>query len=70
VLEYNLRIQRQNNAPSGFPGFVREKFDVKIIGDGYESNADGLIWKDFALGSGDEPKDGQVLWVLGFGYRV
>lgn len=28
ILEYNLRTQRQNNAPPDFPAFVREGYDM------------------------------------------
>lgn len=41
VLEYNLRIQRQNNAPSGFPSFIRDKFDIAVIAEGYQVSSEG-----------------------------
>jgi hypothetical protein len=41
VLEYNQRIQRQNNAPAGFPNFVRDKFDITVVAEGYEESPDG-----------------------------
>jgi hypothetical protein len=43
VLEYNLRIQRQNNAPAGFPSFIRDKFDIAIVADGYQQSPEGMI---------------------------
>lgn len=42
VLEYNQRIQRQNNAPKEFPSFVRDKFDITIVADGYNQAANGV----------------------------
>ena len=41
VLEYNLRIQRQNNAPTGFPSFIRDKFDIAVIAEGYQLSPEG-----------------------------
>jgi hypothetical protein len=41
VMEYNQRIQKQNNAPPGFPAFIRDKFDITIVGEGYEVSPDG-----------------------------
>ena len=43
VLEYNLRIQRQNNAPAGFPSFIRDKFDIAVIADGYQVTPEGVL---------------------------
>ncbi|KAL4447299.1 hypothetical protein ABPG77_007332 [Micractinium sp. CCAP 211/92] len=59
ILEYNLRTQRQNNAPPDFPAFVREGYDMTILADGYQRSPDGLIYKDFVEGSGECPVDGQ-----------
>jgi len=59
VFEYNRRIQAQNKAPRGFPVFVRDGFDMAVFCDGYKQDADGLIYKDFDLGAGATPKDGQ-----------
>lgn len=44
VLEYNLRIQRQNNAPAGFPSFIRDKFDIAVIAEGYEVSPEGILF--------------------------
>jgi hypothetical protein len=43
VLEYNERIKRQNNAPSGFPSFIRDKFDITVVADGYEESPEGKL---------------------------
>jgi hypothetical protein len=43
VLEYNLRIQRQNNAPEGFPSFIRDKFDITVIAEGYQVTPEGAV---------------------------
>lgn len=48
VLEYNQRIQRQNNAPKEFPSFVRDKFDITIVADGYIQASNGMrlaVWR-------------------------
>lgn len=59
ALELNTRIQQQNAAPVGFPAFVREGFNVKVLADGYTEDKDGLIYRDYTEGSGDMPADGQ-----------
>ncbi len=59
VFEYNRRIQAQNKAPPGFPVFARDGFDMRVFCDGYERDADDLIYKDFVVGTGATPKDGQ-----------
>ncbi len=43
LLEYNLRTQRQNNAPPDFPSFVREGFDMTVLADGYQVS--GADWQ-------------------------
>jgi FKBP-type peptidyl-prolyl cis-trans isomerase len=55
ILALNKRVQAQNRAPRDFPAFVREGFDVKVLGDGYQTTSDGLIYKDFEKGSGSPP---------------
>lgn len=42
VLEYNQRIQRQNNAPTGFPSFIRDKFDITVVADGFLVTPEGM----------------------------
>ncbi|KAI8105942.1 hypothetical protein M9434_000521 [Picochlorum sp. BPE23] len=61
LLEYNKRAQRQNSAPPDFPLFIREGYDMTMLtSEGYQMTPEGLIYKDYAVGSGDEyPKDGQ-----------
>ncbi|KAK9843584.1 hypothetical protein WJX84_004988, partial [Apatococcus fuscideae] len=58
VLEQNRRRQAQNSAPRDFPSFARQGFDIKILADGY-STSNGLIYKDFRVGEGECPVDGQ-----------
>jgi hypothetical protein len=41
VLEYNKRIQKQNYAPSGFPSFIRDKFDITVVAEGYSTSPEG-----------------------------
>lgn len=43
VLEYNQRIQRQNNAPSGFPSFIRDKFDITVVAADYTVTPEGAL---------------------------
>lgn len=69
----NIKIQTQNQVPFGFPAFVREGFDVKIIAEGYTQDENGyhfasdlferilirLIYKDVEEGAGEFPQDNQ-----------
>lgn len=41
LLTLNRRIQAQNRVPVDFPGFVREGFNVKVLGDGYVTAPSG-----------------------------
>ena len=60
ALQINRRTQRQNNAPPDFPLFVREGYDMTVLASGgYQVTEDGLIYKDYVVGSGKEPRDGQ-----------
>lgn len=60
ALQINRRTQRQNNAPPDFPLFVREGYDMTVLASsGYQVTDDGLIYKDYVVGSGREPRDGQ-----------
>jgi hypothetical protein len=43
VLTLNKRIQKQNNAPLDFPSFVREGFDIKVLGEGYQVDDTGWV---------------------------
>lgn len=45
MLAINKRVQTQNNAPLGFPNFVRDGYEIVILADGYQETQDGLIWK-------------------------
>jgi FKBP-type peptidyl-prolyl cis-trans isomerase len=60
VLEYNKRTQRQNSAPPDFPLFVREGYDMTVLTpEGYQVSPEGLIYKDYAEGTGNLPEEGQ-----------
>lgn len=59
VLAINKRVQTQNNAPLGFPNFVRDGYEIIILADGYQETPEGLILKDFEEGKGSLPQDGQ-----------
>eukprot|EP00775_Hariotina_reticulata_P010090 gene10090-10246_t len=59
IFNLNRRAQSQNRAPDDFPGFIREGFDITIVGEGYQMEANGLIYKDYVVGSGTSPDDGQ-----------
>lgn len=42
LYEYNHRLQVSNGAPSGFPGFVREGYDMRVIAeDGFQVRVNG-----------------------------
>ncbi len=41
VLLLNKRIQTQNRVAEGFPNFVREGFDVKVIAPGFSVTPEG-----------------------------
>ena len=69
VYEYNKRIQTQNNAPPDFPLFVREQYDMKVFAEGFTQTPDGLIFRDFAEGSGSPPVDGQQVVFNYTGYN-
>ncbi|KAJ8450075.1 hypothetical protein Cgig2_033269 [Carnegiea gigantea] len=70
LLEQNKRIQRENNAPEDFPSFIREGFQVKVVTPGnYVRRDSGLIYRDFEVGKGDCPKDGQQVVFHYVGYN-
>ncbi|CAK8564807.1 unnamed protein product [Lathyrus sativus] len=69
VLQQNRNIQKQNNVPDGFPNFIREGFEVKVIApDDYIKCDSGLIYRDFEVGTGDCPKDGEQVTFHYVGY--
>jgi hypothetical protein len=35
IFTLNQRVQAQNRAPDDFPGFIREGFDITVVGQGY-----------------------------------
>ncbi|GBF95621.1 hypothetical protein Rsub_08603 [Raphidocelis subcapitata] len=59
VLALNRRVQAQNRAPEDFPGFVRQGFDILIVADGYGETPNGLLYRDYKVGSGEPPQEGQ-----------
>ena len=60
AVENNQRIKQYNNAPAEFPTFVREGYDVKCITTpGFVTQDDGLVYKDFVVGDGKMPQDGE-----------
>eukprot|EP01023_Acetabularia_acetabulum_P062113 TRINITY_DN7594_c0_g1_i8.p1 TRINITY_DN7594_c0_g1~~TRINITY_DN7594_c0_g1_i8.p1 ORF type:complete len:273 (-),score=43.33 TRINITY_DN7594_c0_g1_i8:247-1065(-) len=58
VLEQNGRVQKQNNVPNDFPQFIRQGFEVVVVADGYNMEDSGLIYKDYVVGTGVLPGDG------------
>ncbi|KAL2892543.1 Peptidyl-prolyl cis-trans isomerase FKBP20-2 chloroplastic [Bienertia sinuspersici] len=70
LLEQNKRRQQENNAPDDFPNFIREGFEVKVVAsDNYIKRDSGLIYRDFEVGKGDCPKDGQQVIFHYIGYN-
>ncbi|CAO2834777.1 unnamed protein product [Amaranthus hypochondriacus] len=70
LLEQNKQRQRENNAPEDFPNFIREGFQVKVVAsDNYIKRDSGLIYRDFEVGQGDCPKDGQQVTFHYIGYN-
>lgn len=70
LLEQNKRVQRENNAPEDFPGFVREGFQVNVVtSENYVKRDSGLIYRDYEVGKGDCPKDGQQVIFHYVGYN-
>lgn len=70
LLEQNKRMQKLNSAPSDFPGFVREGYNVKVVTtDQYVKCDSGLIYLDIQEGQGDFPKDGQQIIFHYIGYN-
>ncbi|XP_014516647.1 peptidyl-prolyl cis-trans isomerase FKBP20-2, chloroplastic isoform X1 [Vigna radiata var. radiata] len=70
LLQQNQRIQKENNAPEDFPNFIREGFEVKIVSsENYLKSNSGLIYRDFVVGQGDCPKDGQQVTFHYVGYN-
>jgi FKBP-type peptidyl-prolyl cis-trans isomerase len=60
AIENNQKIKQYNNAPEEFPTFVREGYEVRVLTtDGFVTQDDGLVFKDFVTGEGDLPRDGQ-----------
>ncbi|XP_061347801.1 peptidyl-prolyl cis-trans isomerase FKBP20-2, chloroplastic isoform X2 [Gastrolobium bilobum] len=70
LLQQNKRVQKENNAPEDFPSFIREGFEVKVLSsDNYVKSDSGLIYRDFEVGKGDCPKDGQQVIFHYVGYN-
>ncbi|KAJ1415391.1 FKBP-type peptidyl-prolyl cis-trans isomerase domain [Sesbania bispinosa] len=70
LLQQNRQRQKENNAPEDFPNFIREGFTVRVISsDNYIKRDSGLIYRDFEVGKGDCPKDGQQVIFHYIGYN-
>ncbi|CAD7705184.1 unnamed protein product [Ostreobium quekettii] len=69
VLRNNLKIQGQNQVPRDFPSFVRDGFNIKVLAEGYKLDESGLIYKDYAVGTGERPVDGQQVTFDYTGYN-
>ncbi|XP_057451053.1 peptidyl-prolyl cis-trans isomerase FKBP20-2, chloroplastic [Lotus japonicus] len=70
LLQQNKQIQKANYAPEDFPNFIREGFEVKVISsENYIKCDSGLIYRDFEVGKGDCPKDGQQVTFHYTGYN-
>ncbi|KAL2612264.1 hypothetical protein R1flu_023956 [Riccia fluitans] len=70
LLQQNRRMQKLNGAPDGFPGFIREGFDVKVVTDDkYVTTKTGLIYYDLVEGHGEPPQDGQQVVFHYTGYN-
>lgn len=70
LLEQNKRMQMLNSAPSDFPGFVREGYNVKLVTTGdYVRCKSGLVYLEIQEGQGDYPKDGQQVVFHYVGYN-
>ncbi|KAL3683366.1 hypothetical protein R1sor_001388 [Riccia sorocarpa] len=70
LLQQNRRMQKLNGAPDGFPGFIREGFDVKVVTDDrYVTTKSGLIYFDLVEGHGEPPQDGQQVIFHYTGYN-
>eukprot|EP00897_Mesotaenium_endlicherianum_P007894 jgi/Mesen1/7132/ME000369S06457 len=70
LLEQNRRIQKLNQAPPNFPGFIREGFDVYVVaGPEYVRTPSGLIFCDIEVGAGDVPTPGQQVIFNYTGYN-
>ncbi|KAF5469980.1 hypothetical protein F2P56_010534 [Juglans regia] len=70
LLEQNKRVQKENNAPEDFPAFIREGFQVNVVTpENYIKSDSGLIYRDFEVGKGDCPKDGQQVTFHYVGYN-
>eukprot|EP00239_Pterosperma_sp_CCMP1384_P012515 CAMPEP_0197860748 /NCGR_PEP_ID=MMETSP1438-20131217/36354_1 /TAXON_ID=1461541 /ORGANISM="Pterosperma sp., Strain CCMP1384" /LENGTH=299 /DNA_ID=CAMNT_0043477727 /DNA_START=137 /DNA_END=1039 /DNA_ORIENTATION=- len=60
ILANNQRIASFNNAPPDFPAFLREGYEVKVLTrPGFVEDESGLIYKDYEVGSGLYPEEGQ-----------
>jgi len=70
ALQINRRTQKQNNVPPDFPLFARDGYDMTIlVSNGYKVTDDGLLYKDYVVGSGALPSDGQQVTFDYTGYN-
>jgi FKBP-type peptidyl-prolyl cis-trans isomerase len=70
ALQINRRTQKQNNVPPDFPLFARDGYDMTVlVSNGYKVTDDGLLYKDYVVGSGPLPSDGQQVTFDYTGYN-
>ncbi|GAQ79979.1 hypothetical protein KFL_000430210 [Klebsormidium nitens] len=70
LLTYNRKIQKLNNAPRDFPGFIREGYDVRVVTSSeYKTSGSGLLYRDYEEGSGPQPEEGQQVIFHYTGYN-
>ncbi|KAI5082805.1 hypothetical protein GOP47_0002548 [Adiantum capillus-veneris] len=70
ILEQNKRMQALNSAPTDFPGFIREGYNVKLVTtEQYKKCESGLIYLDIEEGHGDYPRNGQQVTFHYIGYN-
>jgi FKBP-type peptidyl-prolyl cis-trans isomerase len=70
ALIINRRTQKQNNVPPDFPLFARDGYDMTIlVSNGYQVTDDGLLYKDYVVGTGATPSDGQQVTFDYTGYN-
>lgn len=70
ALQINRRTQKQNLVPPDFPLFARDGYDMTIlVSNGYQVTNDGLLYKDYVVGTGPTPSDGQQVTFDYTGYN-
>lgn len=69
LYQFNKRAQGQNRVPEDFPVFIREGYNIKVIADDYQVSPEGLIYRDFEVGRGLPPQEGQQVMFDYTGYN-